>query len=88
MKWQSLGFTADPLSTDPIGMDTLALYTGHTEEVRTCMNVLSNGNRRIVIEGARGVGTTSFANYIRFSLQEQKLFFTPRNEIRARHKII
>lgn len=83
MQWQSLGFKTDPLSTEPIFMETLALYTGHDQEVKKCLNVLGDGNRRIVIEGARGVGTTSFANYIRFSLQEKKLFFTPRNEIRV-----
>lgn len=83
MQWQSLGFIADPLSTDPIFMETLPLYTGHEKEVKTCLNVLNNGNRRVIIEGARGVGTTSFANYIRFSLQEKKVFFTPRNEIRV-----
>lgn len=83
MQWQSLGFKADPLSTDPISMETLSLYTGYDKEIKSCMHVLSDGNKRIVIEGARGVGTTSFANYIRFSLQKKKLFFTPRNEIRV-----
>lgn len=82
-QWQSLGFKSDPLSTDPISMETLSLYFGHDEEVKLCLKVMGNGNRRIVIEGARGVGTTSFANFVRFSLQEKKLFFTPRNEIRV-----
>ncbi len=83
MQWQSLGFNADPLSTDPIFRETLKLYTGHQNEINICLNVLSEGNRRVVVEGARGVGTTSFSNFIRFSLQEKKLFFTPRNEIRV-----
>ncbi len=83
MQWQSLGFKADPLSTDPIFMETLKLYTGHDKEVKMCLNVLAEGSRRVVVEGARGMGTTSFANYIRFSLQEKKLLFTPRNEIRV-----
>lgn len=83
MQWQSLGFKSDPLFTDPILMETLKLYTGHNEEIRMCLNVLSEGNRRIVVEGARGVGTTSFSNFLRFSLQEKKLLFTPRNEIRV-----
>lgn len=83
MQWQSLGFVADPLSTDPISMETLSLYTGYRQEITLCLNVLSAGNRRVVIEGARGVGTTSFANYLRFSLQKKRLFFTPRNEIRV-----
>ncbi len=83
MQWQSLGFKTDPLSTDPIVRETLTLYTGHQKEAGMCFNVLSNGDQRIVIEGSRGVGTTSFANYIRFSLQQQKQFFTPRNEIKV-----
>jgi len=83
MQWQSLGFKTDPLSTDPIFIETLNLYTGHAKEIAICLNVLGDGNRRIVVEGARGVGTTSFSNYLRFSLQEKKLFFTPRNEIRV-----
>lgn len=83
MQWQSLGFKTDPLSTDPISMETLPLYTGHNKEMKMCLNVLGDGNRRIVVEGSRGVGTTSFSNYLRFSLQEKKLFFTPRNEIRV-----
>lgn len=83
MQWQSLGFKSDPLSTDPIFMETLELYTGHDAEVKMCLDILSEGNRRIVVEGARGVGTTSFANFLRFSLQEKKLLLTPRNEIRV-----
>lgn len=83
MQWQSLGFKSDPLSTDPIFMETLKLYTGHDQEIDLCLNVLSEGNRRVVVEGARGVGTTSFANFLRFSLQEKKLLLTPRNEIRV-----
>jgi len=83
MQWQSLGFKADPLSTDPISRETLSIYTGHDKEIKLCLNVLGDGNRRVVVEGTRGVGTTSFSNYIRFSLQEKKLFFTPRNEIRV-----
>lgn len=83
MQWPSLGFKADPLSTDPIVMDTLALYTGHAKEAALCLNVLSAGDQRVVVEGARGVGTTSFANYVRFSLQQKNLLFTPRNEIKV-----
>jgi hypothetical protein len=60
-----------------------SVYTGHDKELGMCLNVLGDGNKRVVIEGARGVGTTSFSNYVRFSFQEKKLFFTPRNEIRV-----
>lgn len=83
MQWQSLGFKSDPLSTAPIFMETLKLYTGHDKAINTCLDILGEGNSRIVVEGARGVGTTSFSNFIRFSVQEKKLLFTPRNEIRV-----
>jgi hypothetical protein len=44
---------------------------------------LSEKNVLIVIEGARGIGTTSFANYLRFSAQFKGVYFTPKNEIRV-----
>lgn len=83
MKWESLGFVTDPFTTDPIHQKTLALYTGHAREVAVCSNVLSQKNILLVVEGKRGVGTTSFANYLRFVSQEKREYFTPRNEIRV-----
>jgi len=83
MIWQSLGFNDNPLSIDPITRDTLSLYTGHRATAESCLKVLASPKVRLVIEGSRGVGTTSFANYLRFSLQDKKIYFTPRNEIRV-----
>ncbi len=83
MYWQSLGFKDDPLKTAPITYETLPLYIGHESEVKACQHVLTTGNVRIVIEGARGVGTTSFANYLRFTAHNKKLYFTMRNEIKV-----
>lgn len=83
MEWQTFGFRDDPLKTSPVTRETLTLFTGHAEEARVCMNVLTGGNIRIVIEGARGVGTTSFANYLRFNAEDKKLYFTPRTEIKV-----
>jgi hypothetical protein len=83
MYWQTLGFKDDPLKTAPITQETLELYTGHAKEVKACENVLTNKNVRIVIEGARGVGTTSFGNYLRFVAQKNKLYFTTKNEIKV-----
>ncbi|MBS0357752.1 MAG: hypothetical protein JSS53_00560 [Proteobacteria bacterium] len=82
MHWQTLGFKDDPLKTTPITSETLALYTGHSQEVKTCQNVLTSSNVRIVIEGARGVGTTSFGNYLRFTTKNNKHYFTTKNEIK------
>lgn len=83
MEWQTFGFKDDPLKTSPITKATLELFTGHAEEVRVCMNVLTGSNVRIVIEGARGVGTTSFGNYLRFSREAKKVYFTPGTEIKV-----
>jgi len=83
MQWDSLGFKENPLNTDPISQETLSLYTGHVKEIKACKNVLSESNTLTIIEGARGVGTTSFANYLRFSAQEKELYLTPCNEIRV-----
>ena len=83
MDWQSFGFKNDPLKTSPITQETLALFTGHGEEVQICKNVLTGSNVRVVVEGARGVGTTSFANYIRFCAEAKKIYLTPRSEIKV-----
>ncbi len=83
MDWEVLGFNGDPLDTDPIKQRTLSLYVGHQEQVRVCSNVLAGRNVNLVIEGGRGVGTTSFANLMRFNAQEQKRYFTPPKEIRV-----
>jgi DNA-binding transcriptional ArsR family regulator len=82
MDWQAFGFRGDPLNTSPITKSTLELFTGHRKEIQICTNALSGSNVCIVIEGARGVGTTSFANYLRFSAAAKKIYFTPRTEIK------
>ena len=83
MKWESLGFKENPFNTDPITIDTLPLYTGHTAEIQACRDAISQKDILMIIEGKRGVGTTSFANFLRFSTQKEKSYLTPRNEIRV-----
>lgn len=83
MDWEGLGFSDNPLDTDPIKQKTLDLYVGHTEKKRICSKVLAGKNVNLIIEGARGVGTTSFANLMRFGAQQKKLYFTPPKEIRV-----
>ena len=61
MDWEGLGFRDNPLDTDPIKQKTLDLYVGHSDKVRICENVLAGKKVNLIIEGARGVGTTSFA---------------------------
>ena len=81
MEWWLLGYKEYPFSVNPILIDTLDLFTGHEKEIAICENVLADKNIRLVIEGARGVGTTSFANYLKFVAQKKKQYFAPRDEI-------
>jgi len=83
MKWETLGFKENPFNIDPIMQSTVALYTGHETTIRVCQNILLERNVLMVIEGARGVGTTSFGNFLRFSAQAENNYFTPGNEIRV-----
>lgn len=81
MEWELLGYKGYPFSVNPISIDTLGLFTGHEKEVEICQNILADKNIRIVIDGARGVGTTSFANYLKFPSQKKKQYFAPRDEV-------
>ena len=81
MDWQLLGYKSYPFSVDPISCETIDLFTGHDQEVSLCESVLHDQNIRLIIEGARGVGTTSFANYLKFSAQKNKLYLAPRAEV-------
>jgi len=83
MKWEAVGFKDNPFNTDPIIQSTIELYTGQEHLVKVCQNILLERNIVMVIEGARGVGTTSFGNFLRFSSQMKKDYFTPSNEIRV-----
>ncbi len=81
MDWEILGFKCYPFSVNPISMKTIDLFTGHDKAVDICKNMLTDNNLRIIIEGSRGVGTTSFANYLKFSVQKKKLYLAPRVEV-------
>lgn len=81
MEWELLGYKDYPFSINPISINTLELFTGYGEEIRLCQSILSDRNIRLVIEGARGVGTTSFANYLKFSAQKKRQYLAPRDEV-------
>ena len=83
MLWETLGFDNEPFKTQPITASTLALYTGNNDKIKSNQFVLNSNNCMIVIEGARGVGTTSFGNYLRLKAQEEHKYFTPTSEIRV-----
>lgn len=81
MEWELLGYKEYPFSVNPISGDTLDLFTGHEKDIEMCQNILGDKNIRLVIEGERGVGTTSFANYLKFNAQKKKKYFAPRDEV-------
>lgn len=81
MEWELLGYVHYPFSVNPISMSTLELFTGHQKEIAIGLNCLSDKNIRLIIEGSRGVGTTSFANYLKFSAQTKKHYLAPRDEV-------
>lgn len=83
MSWEAIGFKDCPFRGEPISDETLPLFVGHDDKIAICSDVIGDRGIRIVIEGARGVGTTSFANYLRFTAQKKKLYLTPNNEIRV-----
>lgn len=83
MQWESMGFKDEPFKTQPITSQTLELYTGNDDKIKQCTFALHSNNIVMVIEGSRGVGTTSFANYLRFKAQQAKHYFTPASEIRV-----
>ena len=73
MKWESLGFKDNPFNTDPIVQATISLYAGQKRAIKVCQNVLYERNVLFIIEGSRGVGTTSFGNFLRFQLKHKKI---------------
>src|SRR5688572_11695461 len=83
MQWESIGFKDEPFKTQPITSSTLELYTGHDERQEKCQFALQSKNILMVIEGSRGVGTTSFGNVLRFRAQNEGKYFTPISEIRV-----
>lgn len=83
MQWEQLGFSEDPFRTEPISESTLDLYTGHEKEIDSAKYTLHTNNLVMVVDGHRGVGTTSFANFVRLNEMKQKKYFTPFNEIKV-----
>ena len=71
----------NPYSQNPIDENSLNLFVGRKKEIEICSNALSTTNSRIVIEGGRGVGTTSLANYVRYTLAKNSNYLTPNLEI-------
>lgn len=83
MQWESMGFKDEPFKTQPITAYTLELYTGNSDKLKKSQFALQSNNIVMVIEGSRGVGTTSFGNFLRFKAQEERKYLTPISEIRV-----
>ena len=83
MQWELLGFKDDPFKTYPITAYSLDLYTGNEEKIEQANYALTSDNLVMVIEGGRGIGTTSFGNFIRFTAHDKKHYFTPTGEIKV-----
>lgn len=83
MQWESMGFKDEPFKTQPITAYTLELYTGNRDKIKNSQFALHSKNIVMVIEGLRGVGTTSFGNFLRFKAQKERKYFTPTSEIRV-----
>jgi DNA-binding transcriptional ArsR family regulator len=72
------GLKENPYSVNPITYDTLELFVGRKNEIKKCA-LAADYKSIIVVEGGRGVGTTSFGNYVRFNrLKKRKNFTLPR----------
>lgn len=74
------GLESNPYTTVPISKDTLNLFVGREKERRLCQSALGSKSI-IIVEGSRGVGTTSFANAVRFTLKGKRQNFTPEMEV-------
>jgi len=79
--WEKWGLKDNPYSQNPIGENSMNLFVGRKKEIAICKNSMLTSNSRIVIEGGRGVWTTSLANYIRYALDKKDDYLTPNAEI-------
>lgn len=79
--WEKWRLKDNPYSQNPIDEHSLNLFVGRKKELSLCNNSLSTSNSRIVIEGGRGVGTTSLCNYVRYTLARKEKYLTPDLEI-------
>lgn len=77
------GLASNPYTTTPINFETLSFFVGRKEERKQCLSTLTSKSI-MVIEGSRGVGTTSLGNFVRFTHQLKNKIFTPTNEISIR----
>ncbi len=68
----------NPFDTNPISLGTLDWFVGRQRELQLCRRLVTEQSV-VLVEGALGVGTTSFGNVVRFGAQREQL--TPRMEL-------
>jgi DNA-binding transcriptional ArsR family regulator len=66
----------NPFDPNPISLATLDWFVGRRREVQLCQRLVAEGSV-VVVEGGLGVGTTSFANVVRFESGKR----TPKMEL-------
>ncbi len=79
--WEKWHLKDNPYSSNPVTESSLDLFVGRSKEITLCGNGLASFNSRIVIEGGRGVGTTSLANYVKYTLAKSGGYLTTDLEI-------
>lgn len=83
MQYEHIGFRQNPFQPQAITAQNLNLYTGHCAKQLALDNAL-HGNTIVIIENEKsGLGSTSFGNFRRFTLHNEKRYFTPNSEIRV-----
>lgn len=74
------GLKGNPYTTAPIDKENLDLFVGRESDLKVASSVIEEQGV-LVVEGNRGVGTTSFGNYLRFTKELQGHILTPLREL-------
>lgn len=74
------GLRGNPYTTSPIDKQNLDLFVGREDYIKVASRVIDEKSI-LVVEGNRGVGTTSFSNYLRFTKESRGNVLTPLREI-------
>ena len=74
------GLKDNPYTTEPIHEGTLDLFVARKQQRNLCKSALESKSI-IVIEGNRGVGTTSMGNFVRFAKKQDRMSYSPDSEV-------
>lgn len=84
--WEVYGLRSNPFSTNPLlvigGNIPIDSFFGRAQELKQLEGlILNNSNSRVLVYGDIGIGKTTLANYVRWSLFSKNNYFTPFPEI-------